>query len=160
MQLVIFLFFILFLVNITPKPVFATHEVDHRFVVSGYVRDGEGNALKGVDVLLEHKSGQKFKVKTNGLGYYETLFHLHDEDRGDEIAVTAGGEVKKVAVTFKPGDKVTYRGATADFGAPGKASPSTWIYWTGGFSLLAAILYFGLFRKKKKKEAPRKSKKK
>lgn len=160
MQLAIFLIFILSLVTITPKPAFATHEVDHRYIVSGYVRDAEGNALKGVDVLLEHKSGQKFKVKTNGSGYYETLFHLHDEDLGDEITVTAGTEVKKVAVAFKAGDKVTHRGGSADFGAPGKSSPFAWIYWTGGFGLLAAVLYFGLFRKKKKKEAPRKSRKK
>jgi len=157
---VIFLIFILSLVNISPKPAFATHEVDHRFVVSGYVRDAEGNALKGVEVLLEHKSGQKFKVKTNGLGYYESLFHLHDEDHGDEITVTVGTEVKKVPVAFEVGNKVTHRGATADFGAPGKASPLTWVYWTGGIGLLAAIVYLGLFRKKKKKEAPRKSKKK
>lgn len=161
MRLVIFLIFILSLVNITPKPAFATHEVDHRFIVSGYVRDGEGNALKGVDVLLEHKSGQKEKVVTNGFGYYEALFHLHDDNLGDEITVTTGTEVKKVAVAFKAGDKITHRGATADFGAAGKASPFTWIYWTGGAGLLAVIVYFGLFRKKKKKkEAPRKVKKK
>lgn len=159
MRLVIFLIFILSLVNISPTPAFATHEVDHRFIVSGYVRDGEGNALKGVEVLLEHKGGQKEKVTTNGFGYYEALFHLHDDNLGDEITVTAGTEVKKVPVAFKAGDKVTHRGAAADFGAPGKTSPFTWIYWTGGIGLLAAIVYFGLFRKKKK-EAPRKSKKK
>jgi hypothetical protein len=160
MQLVIFLIFILSLVNISPKPAFATHEVDHRFIVSGYVRDAEGNALKGVDVLLEHKGGQKEKVTTNSFGYYEALFHLHDDNLGDEITVTVGTEVKKVPITFKAGDKITHRGATADFGAPGKSSPFTWIYWTGGVGLLAAIVYFGLFRKKKKKEAPHKSKKK
>ena len=156
----IFLIFILSLISLSPKPALATHEADHRYVVSGYVRDAEGNALKGVDVLLEHQSGQKQKVTTNGYGYYEALFHLHDDNLGDEITVTSGTEVKKVKVSFTPGDKVTYRGATVDFGAPGKASPYSWVYWTGGVGFLAVMVYFGLFRKKKKKkEAPRKKKK-
>lgn len=156
----IFLIFILSLITISPQPAFATHEADHRYIVSGYVRDAEGNALKGVDVLLEHKGGQKEKVTTNGFGYYETLFHLHDDNLGDEITVTAGSEVKTIKVAFTPGDKVTHRGATVDFGAPGKAAPYAWIYWTGGFGLLIVIVYLGLFKKKKKKkETPRKKKK-
>ncbi len=64
MQFVIFLIFILSLINILPNPAFATHEADHRYVISGYVRDAEGNALKGAEVLLEHKGGQKEKVIT------------------------------------------------------------------------------------------------
>ncbi|MBI3804588.1 MAG: carboxypeptidase regulatory-like domain-containing protein [Nitrospirae bacterium] len=151
--------FVLSLLGISPNPAFATHEADHRYVVSGYVRDAEGNALKGVDVLLEHKGGEKQKTTTNGFGYYEALFHLHDDNLGDEIIVTVGSEVKKAPVTFTPGDRVTHRGATIDFGAPGKESPYAWIYWTGGSAFLIAIVYFGFFRKKKKAKAiPRKKK--
>ncbi len=156
----IFLIFILSLITLSPKPALATHEADHRYVVSGYVRDAEGNALKGVDLFLEHKGGQKEKATTNSYGYYEVLFHLHDDNLGDEITVTTGKETKKVTVSFTPGDKVTFRGATVDFGAPAKGSAS-WVYWTGGFGLLIVFVYFGLFKKKKKKrkEAPRKKKK-
>ncbi|MDC4204294.1 MAG: hypothetical protein MPW17_00725 [Candidatus Manganitrophus sp.] len=159
MQLAIFLIFILSLVTITPKPAFATHEVDHRYIVSGYVRDAEGNALKGVDVLLEHKSGQKFKVKTNGLGYYETLFHLHDDNLGDEISVTAGTEVKKIAVAFKAGDKVTHRGGALTSARPesppllpGFTGPAGLVFWRRFFILVS----FGKRRKKRPRAKARK----
>ncbi len=71
--------------------------------------------------------------------------------------------MKKITAAFTVGDKMTYRGATVNFGAPGKASPLAWIYWTGGFGLLIGVIaYFRFFKKKKqkkKKEISRKKKK-
>ncbi|MGB3941968.1 MAG: carboxypeptidase-like regulatory domain-containing protein [Candidatus Manganitrophaceae bacterium] len=155
---------ILSLFFVLPEVAVATHEADHRYTVSGYVRDAEGNPLKGVDVLLEHKGGQKYKVATNPFGYYEALFHLHDDNLGDQITVTAGSEVKSITLSFTPGDHATPRHGEVDFGAPGKTSPYAWIYWTGGFGfLVGVILCFRYFRlrgkKKKKRESPRKPRK-
>lgn len=143
-----------------PDTIFATHEPDHRYFVSGYVRDESGNPREKVSVSLEHKGGEKQKATTDRRGYYETLFHLHNENLGDEIIVKVGEEVKKVTVAFDPGDHFSERRGTVDFGAPGKPS-SDWMYWTGGVTLLiGVVVYFGLFRKKRKTKQPAARKKK
>jgi hypothetical protein len=145
-----FLFIFLFF-SLLPESVFATHEVDHRYVVSGYVRDAAGNPLKDEKVILEHKGGEKKTAATDRRGYYEVLFHFHDENAGDEILITAAGETKKLTADYDPKDHVTFRTGEINFGAPGKAE-NTWIYWTGGAGLLiGAIFFFNYFQKKRKK---------
>lgn len=151
MRLVIFFILIFFLAPFSPKPAFATHEVNHRYVVTGYVRDASGNPLPGLNIVLEHKGGEKKSATTDRGGYYEVLFHLHDENAGDEILVTAGSETKKLVVAFDPKDHVTYRTGRVDFGAPGKGD-NAWIYWTGGAGLfIGAMFYLNRVRKQRKR---------
>ncbi len=131
-------------------PIFALHEIDHRFTVLGHVRDGQGVAKAGIVVTLEHKGGVKQRATTNSSGYYESVFHLHDEDLGDEIIVTAGAEVKRIVTVFELGNKQSVRQGQVDFGAQGKESPALY-YWLGGGGvlLLCAAIYFSLIKKKK-----------
>lgn len=129
---------------------FATHEADHRYVLSGYVRDTNGVPIPAATVLLEHKGGEKKSVKTNDQGYYEVLFHLHNNNLGDEIILKFGETTKKHKVKFDPDDQFTNRGGEIDFGAPGKDEAKIWIYLTGGtIGLFGFLLYLGFFRKKK-----------
>lgn len=152
--MIFFLFIFLFL-SFSPGNVFATHEVNHRFVISGYVRDAGGNPISGTEVILEHKGGEKKVAATNRSGYYEVLFHIHDENAGDEISVTAAGETKKIKAAYKPEDHVTFRTAEVNFGAPGKPEYS-WLYWTGGAGLLIGAVYYLNYFKKKRKRAEKK----
>ncbi|MEK7748316.1 MAG: carboxypeptidase-like regulatory domain-containing protein [Nitrospirota bacterium] len=154
-------FFLLFLIGWAVEG-FATHEADHRYTVSGFVRDTKGDVRPGVSVSLQHKGGQKHLVKTTSAGYYEVMFHLHNENVGEEVLVTVDKEVKKVVLAFDPEDKFSSRRGDVDFGAPGKESPIPY-GWAAGGVLLAASAVFFLIKKNKKpieKEKKEKHKKK
>ena len=100
----------------TPKPVFVKTKVEHGFIVYGYVRDAGGKPVAGVEVqakpLKEHAHAGS--AKTNQEGYYEIFLHLHNEDSGTKIAISAKGAQKDVVATYDPNDKVTKRQAAVD----------------------------------------------
>lgn len=100
----------------TPKPVFVKTKVEHGFIVYGYVRDGSGKPVAGLEVqatpLKEH--AHPASTKTNQEGYYEIFLHLHNEDSGTKITVSAKGAKKDVVATYDPNDKVTKRQASVD----------------------------------------------
>ena len=130
----------------------ATHEADHRYVVSGYVRDQRGVPIENAVVRLSHKGGEKKEVRTNSSGYYEVLFHLHNENLGDEIIIQYGDVTKRHEVVFDPEDKFTPRGVEVSFGAPGKKGAVVWIYLTiASLALFGAVLYFGLLKNRPKR---------
>ena len=54
------------------------------------------------------------KATSNKEGYYEIFLHLHNEDTGTKITVTAGGPEKEIVATYDPSDKVTKRQAAVD----------------------------------------------
>jgi len=100
----------------TPKPVFVKTKVEHGFTVYGYVRDKTGKPVAGVDVqakpLKEHAHAGS--TKTNPEGYYEIFLHLHNEDSGTKIVVTANGASKEVVANYDSNDKITKRQASVD----------------------------------------------
>jgi hypothetical protein len=157
-----FLIFIFISIFVLPQAAFPEHEADHRYFVSGFVRDDAGTPKADVAVSVEHKGGQKKKATTNRRGYYEVMFHLHNDNLGDEIVITAGSDVKKHIMAFDPGDHFSERRGEINFGAPGKESPYAWIYWTGGIALVAgvAVGLRSLRKKKKVKKEPARKKKK
>ena len=100
----------------TPRPVFVKSTVEHGFTVYGYVRDGAGKPLPAFTVeakpLKKHRhpaSGQ-----TNEEGYYELFLHLHNEDAGTRLIISAGGVQKEIVADYDPSDKVTRRQASVD----------------------------------------------
>jgi mono/diheme cytochrome c family protein len=103
----------------TPKPVFVKTKIEHGFIVYGYVRDGGGKPVAGVEVqakpLKEHAHAGS--AKTNQEGYYEIFLHLHNEDSGTKITVSAKGAQKDVVASYDPNDKVTKRQAAVDLTA-------------------------------------------
>jgi hypothetical protein len=128
------------LVNaLLPKWVLATHEVDHRFIVYGYVRDDRGGPVKDQKVIVvDTRLDQGMTTFTDRDGYYEALLHLHNEDLGDEIVVMAGEQKKSIRATFNPEDKHTERRTQVDFGAAAAASPSSPLGKYGWAVLVAA----------------------
>lgn len=141
---------------------FAEHEPDHRYLVSGYVRDEVGVPIPNANVALEHKGGEKKKATTNSDGYFEVRFHLHNTNHGDEILVTVGEKSKRHKVEFDPEDGLTFRGGQVDFGAPGKEGAKGWIFLTAAsLAVMAFVIYRLLFQKghaEQKNESGRKGK--
>jgi hypothetical protein len=94
----------------------ATHAVDHRYVVLGYVRDAMGRPVPraAVDVVRE-KTGLAFEADTDAQGFYLVIVHLHDEDLLDGLAVTAGPATVRVEARFNPLNTRSHRGTRVDF---------------------------------------------
>lgn len=97
----------------------ATHEVDHRYVVLGYVRDETGELVAGTPVsVVREKTGSAFQADTDGEGFYLVIVHLHTEDLGDILRVTVGAGTIKIQAQFDPRDTSTHRGTQIDFRGP------------------------------------------
>ena len=144
-----------------PCVVGATHETDHRFTVSGYVRDKEGKPVVDARVHvrdLRDQSVDPVGTYTDGSGYYKVVIHLHNNNVGDSLQVTvkddkAGlDEAVKFRAEFDPQNRHAERQARVDIGkAPEKASdgglvgaigtegPPYWVYGAGGLLVSGAI---------------------
>ncbi len=97
----------------------ATHEIDHRFTVTGRVtyEDGAPAVRKRVSILGgdEKELGLVF---TDDNGVYGTVLHVHDSDLGKVFDLKVKDQKMKVRVDFDPADKTTERGARVDFVIP------------------------------------------
>lgn len=104
----------------TPKPVFVKTKVEHGFIVYGYVRDSGGKPVPSIEVQAKPLKEQAHvgSAKTNQEGYYEIFLHLHNEDSGTKITVSAKGVQKDVVANYDPSDKVTKRQASVDLSVP------------------------------------------
>src|SRR5256886_1198803 len=100
----------------TPKPIFVNSNVSHGFIVYGYVRDKSGNPVPDVTVVAKPlKEGREsHEAKTNKEGYYEIFLHIHNEDVGTKVEITAKGVKKEITANYNPEDKVTKRQAAVD----------------------------------------------
>ena len=97
-------------------PGWATHAVDHRYLVLGYVRDGAGRPLAGTPVrLVRERTGLAYEVETSSDGFYAAVIHLHDEDLLDALDVTAGRVTVRIEARFEPLDHHRARGTRVDF---------------------------------------------
>jgi len=109
--------------------VWATHEVNHRFVIFGSVRDGSsfpGKPLPGREIrFLVAKTGQPWEVvdaqghprpsvKTDREGSYSAILHVHDEDLGAVVKIVVDRAEKELVLTFDPRDQHTERRARVD----------------------------------------------
>jgi len=100
----------------TPKPIFVKTKVEHGFIVYGYVRDKSGKAVPDLPVTAQpSKPGREGHTgKTNKEGYYEIFLHIHNEDVGTKIVVSANNVKKEIVANYNPDDKVTKRQAAVD----------------------------------------------
>ncbi len=101
----------------TPKPIFLKDEVQHGFMVYGYVRDANGQPVPNMKVAARPaKDGSHAtSATTNHAGYYEAFMHLHNADAETTIVVSAGDKKKEFTAKFDPSDKTTKRQAAMDF---------------------------------------------
>jgi hypothetical protein len=156
-----------------PRLAFAMHETDHRFTVSGYVYDKQGKPVGDARVHVRDLRDQKIEpvtTYTDGSGYYKAVLHLHNDNAGDPVQVTAIEEklglqeAKTVRAEFSPNDLKTERQATLHIGAvPEGLVPEVPMYWqyviggTMAGAMIGAILWWR--RRKTKTRAKRRGKK-
>jgi len=147
---------------ILPYPAWATHETDHRFTISRYVRDTDGKPVKDVRVQardLRDQSVDPVNTYADGSGFYKVVLHLHNTNAGDPIQVSIKDErsgvdeVKKIRAEFNPNDRHTERETRVNFGPELERAPisgdggvvgtveasSYWLYGVGAILALAAI---------------------
>jgi hypothetical protein len=147
---------------IVPYPAWATHETDHRFTISGYVRDKDGKPVKDVRVQardLRDQSVDPVNTYADGSGFYKVVLHLHNHNVGDPIQVSIKDErsgvdeVKKIRAEYDPNDRRTEREGKVNFGPEPERSTNSgvgglvgtaeassyWLYGLGGILALAAI---------------------
>jgi hypothetical protein len=156
-----------------PRLAFAMHETDHRFTVSGYVYDKQGKPVGDARVHVRDLRDQKIEpvtTYTDGSGYYKAVLHLHNDNAGDPVQVTAIEEklglqeAKTVRAEFSPNDLKTERQATLHIGAvPEGLVPKVPMYWqyviggTMAGAMIGVILWWR--RRKTKTRAKRRGKK-
>jgi hypothetical protein len=126
-----------------PEPAQAMHEIDHRFTVDGYVCGADGRPVPDVRVgIQDTRVAVGAAAYTDSQGYFKAALHLHNENRGDAIAVTALDQEKRVTADFDPKDVRTERKVRVIFGSgcTSAEEPAGWVYYGLGFSLLAAVI--------------------
>ena len=96
-------------------PADATHLPDHRFLVLGFVTDGEGRPVAGARVVVTRlKTGLEHPTTTERDGFYIVVLHLHDENQGEPLGLDAKGVKGEVRARFDPHDKKVERGTRVD----------------------------------------------
>jgi hypothetical protein len=96
-------------------PADATHLPDHRFLVLGFVTDGEGRPVTGAHVVVTRlRTGLEYPTTTERDGFYLVVLHLHDENQGEELGLDAKGVKGQVRARFDPHDKKSERGTRVD----------------------------------------------
>ena len=143
---------------VVPSIVWATHETNHRFTVYGYVRDAQGQTAQDIKVMVvDNRIGEGSTAFTDRNGYYEVLLHLHDANQGDDITLTTPNETKTISANFNPEDHTTERKVQVDFGGPSTAMPTglpvIWMYGAGAVLLIAGLLYWRVYSRKKQMKA-------
>jgi hypothetical protein len=104
------------LLALLPGAARSTHEVSHRYVVLGYVKDARGRPLSGARIeLVREKTGLSHLTETDSEGFYIIIVHLHDEDAGDRLRVTAGKVAATIVARFDPKNQAKERGTRLDF---------------------------------------------
>jgi peroxiredoxin len=67
-------------------PAEATHDVDHRDVVLGHVRDASGGPMaRTIARVVREKTGLAYEARTGADGLYVVVVHLHDEDVCEQL---------------------------------------------------------------------------
>ena len=96
-------------------PAGATHLPDHRFLVLGFVTDGEGRPVAGARVVVTRlKTGLEYPTTTERDGFYLVVLHLHDEDQGERARPRREGREGRGARPVRRSDKKVERGTRVD----------------------------------------------
>lgn len=145
-------------------PVMATHEVHHRFIITGYVRDENGRPISGERVIIvDTRRDIGTTTFTDGDGYYESLLHLHNDDQGDEITIMVGDQKKEIRAEFDPEDQKTERKVRVDFGAPAapgsEAGLGTKVVPIALIVLAVVVVVWTLGRRKRSRKSMKKGSK-
>lgn len=131
----------------------AEHEADHRFTVEGSVCGAGGEPVSGVEVVAKDTRISVLRTTlTDDRGYYKVTLHLHNDNKGDPIAVIVKDKDGKVwqeqqtTAQFDPKDVHTERKTTVNFGSGCESlatGPPPWIYYGAGVAVLAGGAWAG-----------------
>jgi hypothetical protein len=138
------------------------HEIDHRFVVEGHVCDQAGKPVPDTQVVVKDtKVSDGATGFTDDSGYYKAVLHLHNENLGDRIVVTALNQERQTTAQFDAKDIHTERKATVNFGAGCEhlgAASLAWIYYSIGVGVLAVVVVAGTSYWKKQRRGGKRGK--
>ncbi len=138
----------------------AEHEVDHRFVVDGYVCGGDGKAVANQEVMVKDTRIPLGKTTyTDSDGFYSITLHLHNDNQGDPILVAAGDREQRLTAKFDAKDMKAERKMTVNFGAGCEGAHSAsgqWIYYSVGLGLAGVAAFAGVRRMIRKQRRPAK----
>ena len=87
----------------------ATHEVDHRYAVRGYVLDDAQQPVPGASISIRLAGRSVGYATTDGEGFYNVDLHLHDNDIGKRLVVQAGESQANIRMQAILGDQTTQR---------------------------------------------------
>ncbi|MCZ6470047.1 MAG: carboxypeptidase-like regulatory domain-containing protein [Gammaproteobacteria bacterium] len=137
--------------------VWAEHEIDHRYIIRGYVLDENQRGISNLDVRVFTGSSLLANTKTDSAGYYSLHLHLHNADNRRMLKLHAGPNQAELRVTFDPTDRSTMRvhefnfvGGEYQEGSLGRIRIPPWIYPVGGLLAIGVIVVFLEKRRKKK----------
>ena len=106
---------VLLALAVATVPALATHVPDHRFIVLGLVTDEAGRPLASVPVVVTRlKTGLAHRTRTEADGLYVVVVHIHDDDEGERLSVSASGASGEVVTRFDVHDRRTERGTRVD----------------------------------------------
>ena len=125
----------------------AEHEIDHRFVVEGYVCGADGKPMANQEVMVKDTRIPLGKTtNTDSDGFYSVRLHLHNENQGDPILVAAGEREQHVKALFDPKDMKAERKSVVNFGSGcegAQAGTSRWVYYSVGLGLAGVAAFAG-----------------
>lgn len=125
----------------------AEHEVDHRFIVEGYVCGGDGKSMANQEVMVKDTRIPLGKTTyTDSDGFYSVTLHLHNDNQGDPILVTAGDREQRLTAKFDPKDMKAERKMIVNFGAGCEGTHSgsgQWVYYSVGLGLAGVAAFAG-----------------
>jgi hypothetical protein len=145
------------------------HEIDHRFTISGYVRDKNGKPVGDARVHVRdllHQSIDAVTTYTDADGYYKAVLHLHNDNAGDTLQVKAIEEkigleeVATLRADFNPADRKTEREVRVDLGPVREGSPGGNVspvaqrrgwYVAGGALVIGTFLAMMMWSRHRKK---------
>lgn len=144
------------------SPVVATHEVDHRFTVEGFVCGVGGQPAADQKVIVKDTRVSVVETAyTDSYGYYKATLHLHDDNLGDPVLIIAGDQEQKTKVQFDPEDRSSERSIRVDFGTgcAVEREPPAWLLYAAGVIALLLAAYAGTRMVRKLRKAQRRAKK-
>jgi hypothetical protein len=137
-----------------PSEVLAEHEIDHRFIVEGFVCGSDDKAVPEAEVMVKDTRVSVGKMGyTDNRGHYTVTLHLHNDNQGDPILITTKDQEQRIAATFDPKDLKTERKVTVNFGTGcvTQEESSPWVYYGVGLgvAVVAAVAGARLMRKRR-----------
>ena len=125
----------------------AEHEVDHRFIVEGYVCGGDGRSIANQEVMVKDTRIPLGKTTyTDSDGFYSVTLHLHNDNQGDPILVAAGDREQRLTAKFDAKDMKAERKMTVNFGSGcegAHSGPGKWVYYSVGLGLAGVAVFAG-----------------